>query len=201
MIHPHTEIRFISAQIGYGVFATHCIPKGSITYIKDPLEIDLSPGQYADLPPDVQEQAEKYSFIDERGHRIMSWDFAKFVNHCCQCNTMSTGYGFEIAIRDIYPGEEITDEYGLFNLEHEFPITCSKSGCRMRLTPNDIAIYAEKWDVELKQALKEIKKVEQPLGHLMDADTAHNLDLFLRDERNYLSVRNLIYGKVSSVEK
>jgi SET domain-containing protein len=201
MIHPHTEIRHISDLIGYGVFATRFIPKGTITYIKDPLEIDISPDMYASLPTDVQVQAEKYSFIDERGHRIMSWDFAKFVNHCCDCNTMSTGYGFEVAIRDIQAGEELTDEYGLFNLEHEFPITCTKSGCRMKLTPADISIYADKWDVQLKEALMSFRNVAQPLGHLMDTDTAQRLQRFWKDASQYVSVRNLMYVRAERMAR
>jgi len=31
VIHPDTELRFVNPDIGYGVFATRFIPKGSIT--------------------------------------------------------------------------------------------------------------------------------------------------------------------------
>ena len=32
MIHPDTELRFISPEIGFGVFATKLIPQGTITW-------------------------------------------------------------------------------------------------------------------------------------------------------------------------
>ena len=41
MLHPDTELRVVSADIGFGVFATALIPKGTIVYIKDPLEIEI----------------------------------------------------------------------------------------------------------------------------------------------------------------
>jgi hypothetical protein len=44
MIHPHTCIRYVNPQIGYGVFATAFIPKGTIVYVKDDLELGDFPG-------------------------------------------------------------------------------------------------------------------------------------------------------------
>ena len=38
MLHPHTELRFVSPEIGYGIFATAFIPKGTITWVKDELD-------------------------------------------------------------------------------------------------------------------------------------------------------------------
>jgi hypothetical protein len=37
MIHPWTELRFINDSIGYGVFATQFIPKGTIVWALDDL--------------------------------------------------------------------------------------------------------------------------------------------------------------------
>src|SRR5690606_207308 len=119
MLHPKTELRYISDHVGYGVLATDLIPEGSIVYVKDSLELEISPTDYLIHSEETKEVIDKYSYIDERGYRIISCDFAKYVNHCCNCNTISTGYGFEIAIRDIKPGEQITDEYGIFNLDSE----------------------------------------------------------------------------------
>ena len=42
MIHPNTKIEYINVQIGYGVFATHFIPKGTIVYVKDSLELEIT---------------------------------------------------------------------------------------------------------------------------------------------------------------
>ena len=38
MIHPKTTLRFINEEVGYGLYATEFIPKGTITYVKDSLE-------------------------------------------------------------------------------------------------------------------------------------------------------------------
>ena len=69
MIHPHTQLRLINDTVGYGVFATQFIPKGTIVYVKDSMEIEISPTQYLLYQPEMQEAIEKYSYIDERGYR------------------------------------------------------------------------------------------------------------------------------------
>lgn len=46
MIHPRTELKFINDHVGYGVFATDNIPEGTIFYVKDSLELVISPTDY-----------------------------------------------------------------------------------------------------------------------------------------------------------
>jgi hypothetical protein len=193
MIHPSTKLQYINDQMGYGVFATHLIPKGTIVYVKDPLEIEIEPNDFNTYPSVLQEHIEKYSYIDERGIRIISWDLAKYVNHCCQCNTISTGYGFEIAIRDIYPGEEITDEYGLFNMCQEMEIGCCKSGCRGRVSALDADLYWREWDEKIEDALQHFQDIEQPLLPLVDGFTKERLEAYLGRLAPYESVQKLRY--------
>jgi len=45
MMHPDTEIRFISKEIGYGVVAKKIIPKGTITWVQDELDQIYTPKQ------------------------------------------------------------------------------------------------------------------------------------------------------------
>ncbi len=191
MIHPNTELRHINPQVGYGVFATAFIPEGTIVYIKDSLEIEVSPEEYLKHSKEVQEQIEKYSYIDEKGYRIISWDFAKYVNHCCNCNTISTGYGFEIAIRDIYPGEQITDEYGIFNLENPIKLLCNESICRKEVKPEDFDLYYPVWDEKIKQALSKFFYVDQPLQGFIDTGTHKQLMDYFQDSQKYKSVYTL----------
>ena len=139
----------------------------------------------------MQDQIEKYSYIDERGYRIISWDFAKYVNHCCNCNTISTGYGFEIAIRDIYPGEQITDEYGIFNLETPIPLLCGEKNCRKEVRPEDFDLYYQVWDEKIRNSLTKIKNVDQPLFGILDQDTIIELEEFLRTPSAYKSIYSL----------
>ncbi|MGF1533688.1 MAG: SET domain-containing protein [Bernardetiaceae bacterium] len=193
MIHPHTELRYLNDAIGYGVFATALIPKGTITYVKDALEVCVAPEEYLQHAPEMQQMIDKYSYIDPNGNRIVSWDFAKYVNHCCQCNTISTGYGFEIAIRDIQPGEQLTDEYGIFNLEEEMEVCCGQSQCRKRLHPSDFDRYYAEWDQKIMAAMPELFRVEQPLFTLLDDPTQAALSQLQINPAMYRSVYALRY--------
>ena len=191
MIHPKTEIKYINDTVGYGVFAKELIPEGTITYVKDSLEIVVSQVDFDKHEPDMQAVIEKYSYMDQNGDRIISWDFAKYVNHCCNCNTISTGYGFEMAIRDIQAGEQITDEYGIFNIDEDFDLVCSQAGCRKRVSPNDLDVYYPIWDEKIKSSFAKFNQVEQPLLPLVDADTRVELDTYLSDPAKYKSVYEL----------
>ncbi len=193
MIHPHTRLHYINDQIGYGVFATHFIPKGTITYVKDALEPEVTPEEFARHSPEMQEIIERYSYIDERGIRIISWDFGKYVNHCCHCNTMSTGYGFEIAIRDIYPGEELTDEYGMFNIEKAMPLMCSYTDCRRAVSKEDFEAYFPRWDDQVKNALYAMNDVPQPLVPFLNSEIKEKVNEFFKDPAQYKSVYSLKY--------
>lgn len=193
MIHPHTVLRHVNDAIGDGIFASADIPKGTLVYVKDPLEIDLSREEFEALDGPVRELADKYSYIEERGHRILSWDTAKYVNHSCQPNTISAGYGFEIAIRDIRKGEEVTDEYGLFNLESTIVCHCGSPSCRGMISGSDIDHYHVLWDQWVISALRAIPSVEQPLWTYLDRGTRRSLNQFLSKGSGYRSVLELKY--------
>lgn len=196
MIHPNTRVKYINDEIGYGVFATCFIPKGTIVYVKDSLELEITPKEYRHHSAAMQEQIEKYSYIDEKGNRIISWDFAKYVNHCCDCNTMSTGYGFEIAIKDIQEGDEITDEYGIFNMETEMSLNCSRQGCRGKVCSADFEKHFRTWDEKLKKALAHYQDVDQPLLPFIDDDTLEELSEYFQGNKDYRSVYHLKYRKI-----
>lgn len=194
MIHSKTELRFINDLVGYGVFATETIPEGTIVYVKDSLEITVSPEDFKKHNKEIQDVIEKYSYIDQKGDRIVSWDFAKFVNHCCNPNTISTGYGFEIAIRDIHAGEQITDEYGIFNLEEEMDITCSYENCRKKIGLNDFDKYFAEWDAKIKKSMLRFREVAQPLLTFVNEETKAELEEFLKKTENYKSVYTLKFN-------
>ena len=136
----------------------------------------------------MKQVVEKYSYIDEKGNRIISWDFAKYVNHCCNCNTISTGYGFEMAIRDIEKGEQITDEYGIFNLEEEMVLVCGEPGCRTKIKPNDFDVYYHEWDKKIKKSIPKLFLVDQPLMPFIEKETRRELDDFFNNPDRYKSV-------------
>jgi len=191
MLHPNSELKFVSDHKGHGVFATAPIPIGTIVYIKDDLEITLSSSDALMKNEKYRSIIDTYTYRDENGQYILSWDLAKYVNHCCFPNTISTGYGFEIAIKDIAPGDEITDEYGLFNPEKQFAVNCGKPNCRRWVKPNDIDRNYHQWDDQIKQALAHYRQVSQPLEDFMDEETRNDLKHYLSTGSHYKSVRTL----------
>jgi len=188
MLHPATELRYISPKIGYGVFATAFIPIGTIIYVQDALEIVLNPNNPLCQDPRYRPYIEKYAYQDSDNNHVISWDFAKYINHCCHANTLSTGYGFEIAIRDIQPGEEITDEYALFCANETLTMDCHYADCRLRLQVGDLAEYGPLWDNLIQPALRAISGVPQPLLPLVDEETQSALNTYLSTGEAYRPV-------------
>lgn len=168
MIHPDTELRFVNPQIGYGVFATRLIPKGTITWVRDRLDQAFTPAAIEQLPAAYQDILLKYSFIDGRGCFVLCWDHARFVNHSCEPTCRSAGYDFEVAIRDIQPGEELTDDYGSLNLEWDFECSCGLATCRLRVRPGDLLSFAADWDVIVSEPFRQILAVPQPLWPFLE---------------------------------
>lgn len=198
MLHPATELRYVNADVGYGVFATEHIPLGTLIYVQDALEIVLRPDDPLLQDPRYATRIKKFAYEDENGNHIISWDFAKHINHCCHANTLSTGYGFEIAIRDIQPGEEITDEYTLFAPRHAMTLRCHFADCRQRLHPGDLVQYGPQWDRLIQQALQKLPDVPQPLLALVDEATLADLQTYLHTGQNYRPVTPQDYSLLPS---
>lgn len=188
MIHPDLEIKWVNDQVGYGLFAKRLIPKGTITYIKDDLEIILRPGDSRLRNKLYRNIIEKYSYIDQNGNYILSWDLAKYVNHSCNPNSLTTGYDFEIAIRDIESGEQLTDDYGLFNMNETLECHCGQPNCRGKINKKDFSKMITQWDTKIQEALEYFKQVQQPLLPLMDKKTAEKLEKYFLHHETYQSV-------------
>lgn len=168
MIHPDTQLKFISPEIGYGVIATRFIPMGTITWIFDPLDQVFTPGQIAKLAPIFQDKLNTYSYRDHDGNFILCWDHSRFVNHSFHSNCISTAYNFELAVRDIYPGEELTDDYGYLNVTEPFACLPEPDTNRTMVMPDDLLHFYKEWDAKLKEAFKNFNKVAQPFIDLID---------------------------------
>lgn len=172
MIHPKTTLKFISPEIGFGVVATAFIPKGTITWIHDDFDQEFAPEQVEQMDRIYQDIIDTYSFRNNKGNLVLCWDNSRFVNHSFNSNCLSTAYDFEIAIRDIQPGEELTDDYGYLNVP--YPFKALDEGTRRKTVyPDDLLRYYKVWDKKIAQAIVHINDVEQPLGVLLsDANRA-----------------------------
>lgn len=166
MIHPHTEVRFISTEKGYGLVATKHIPQGTITWVQDDLDRVFTLDAIAIMNPIIKHHLDTYSFINKNGERVLCWDHGKYVNHSFKPNCFSTAYDFEIAIRDIFPGEELTDDYGYLNVEQPFH-AIDEGTARKTVYPDDILNFHEEWDALIKTHAPTVLQVDQPLLNLI----------------------------------
>jgi uncharacterized protein len=145
---------------------------GSVTWAGDELDQIVAPASLEALPDLLNQQIHRYSFVNGRGDRILCWDHGRFVNHSCAAACLSPGFDFEIAVRDIAPGEEITDDYGTLNLEEPFECLCGAPDCRGRILPDDPLRHAPRWDVLIARAFPFIARVDQPLWDLVSEQAA-----------------------------
>ena len=168
MLHPHTEVRLIDERIGHGVFATRLIPRGTAVWVRDKFDRVYTEAEVRELEPVYQEILEKYCFRDREGSWVFCWDITRFINHSFCPTCIATPYGFEIAVVDIEPGRQITNDYGFFNIIE--PFECfPEAGCdRTMVMPDDILRYGEEWDRQLASAFRSFNLVDQPLDFLVD---------------------------------
>lgn len=170
MIHPDTEVRFISKEKGYGVVATKLIPKGTITWVQDDLDQIFTKDQVKNLNPFIKKYLDIYSFTNKNGEMVLCWDNGKFVNHSFKPSCFSTPYDFEIAIRDIHPGEELTDDYGYLNVEKPFEVIDENTE-RKTVYPDDILNFHEEWDELIKENASKVLEVKQIIRELIPEKT------------------------------
>lgn len=187
MIHPKTELKFISPEIGYGVVATERIPAGTITWILDRLDREFTPEEVNSLDPIYQDILDYYTFRNNRGNYVLCWDHGRYVNHSFRSNCLTTAYDCEIAIRDIEAGEELTDDYGYLNLTR--PFKARDEGTRRKTVyPDDLKKYFKQWDKQLAQSYPKVLDVEQPLRNLVSAQAWEKLKQIARGQREADSI-------------
>jgi hypothetical protein len=163
MIHPATELRFISPTIGSGVFATKLIPRGTITWTQCALDRVLTTEEARALGPSYQPILERYAYQNARGDHVLCWDLGRFMNHSCRPAVLSPGFDVDVAIRDVLPGEELTCDYALLNLDDEMDCSCGAPGCRQRIRLDDPSRLLAGWDEQVRLAFASVGDVEQPL--------------------------------------
>ena len=171
MIHPDTELRKIDDTIGRGVYAVKRIPKGSITWALDYLDHVLDPIRARELPKVYQPIIDRYAFFDAQGRHILCWDHGRYVNHSCDATSLPIGSICEIAIRDIYPGEQLTSDYMTLNLTKTLTCACGSSRCRREMRPTDLPQYIGTIDQVIREIIPVLSQVPQPvLPFMIESD-------------------------------
>jgi hypothetical protein len=193
MIHPHTELQFISEKIGYGVVATKLIPKGTITWALDKLDRIFTPEQVRSLDPLYQKVLDTYTYRNPLGNYILCWDNARFINHSSNSNCITTAYEFEIAIRDIHPGEQLTDDYGYLNLDEPIEVVPEEGTDRTIIYPDDLIKYYHVWDEGLLNAFPFLLAVDQPLFHILAPATREKASSIAQGNEKMNSILSCYY--------
>lgn len=187
MIHPKTELKFINNEVGYGVVATEFIPAGTITWVLDKLDREFSPTDFQNMEPIYQNILDTYTFRNNHGNFVLCWDNGRYVNHSFNSNCLTTAYDFEIAIRDIQPGEQLTDDYGYLNIPS--PFRGIDEGTRRKVVyPDDLVKYYKVWDKKLLKVFGNIPKLSQPLRELLTDKMRKEIEAISKGEKQMESI-------------
>jgi uncharacterized protein len=200
MMHPDTEVQFISEEIGYGVVAKKFIPKGTITWVQDELDQIFTPQQVEKMKDFSKQMIDKYTFRNNQGNFVLCWDISKYVNHSFKSNCFSTAYDFEIAVRDIQPGEELTDDYGYLNVTDAFKAK-DEGTSRTTVYPDDLLNYHQDWDRILQETIPFVPRVEQPLMSLVSNKIQQEIRMVLNGEKQMESILNVYYQEETNLQQ
>jgi len=195
MIHPDTEIRFVSEKIGVGVFARKTIHKGTIVCILDDLDM-VFPGEYVrSLDPLRKEIILKYAYAGGDGSYVLYWDHGRYLNHGAFPNVVTTPYGFDLAARDILPGEELRCDYAVFyaGTGGDAPFECAteEGSSRSRVKSDDYLYLYKQWDQAAREAFARFNLVDQPLRYLIRPDLVEKVSAIaagLAEPDSYLTL-------------
>lgn len=110
-----TEVKVATdPRMGLGLFATDFIPKDSIVWeFVEGVDIKVSVDRVEQMSEAQQEYFEKYAWV-ENDYYYSSCDLTNFVNHSYQPNLKIIDK-IMISLRDIYPGEELFENYAEFD--------------------------------------------------------------------------------------
>ncbi|WP_346853968.1 SET domain-containing protein [uncultured Draconibacterium sp.] len=193
MIHPKTELRFINDIVGYGVVATEFIPKGTITWVFDKLDREFSPAEFESMEGVYKDLLCSYTFRNNKGNYVLCWDHGRYVNHSFKSNCLSTAYDFEIAIKDILPGEQLTDDYGYLNIIEPFR-AIDEGTKRKTVYPDDLVRYSKVWDKKITGVFGKIPNLNQPLKELISENTWNEILMVCEQKKEIESIFKNYYN-------
>lgn len=192
MIHPDTELQFINNDIGHGVVATKFIPAGTITWVLDKLDRTFTKKEFLQMETLYQEILDTYTYRNSKGHYVLCWDHGRFVNHSFKSNCLTTAYDFEIAIRDIHPGEQLTDDYGYLNITE--PFRPSDEGTKRKIVyPDDLPKYFKQWDKQIAAVFPKILQQKQPLASMLSEETKKTIEEITSGNKQIASILENYY--------
>ncbi|MGE0567780.1 MAG: SET domain-containing protein [Bacteroidia bacterium] len=193
-------MKFINSEIGYGVVATKFIPAGTITWALDKLDREFSLEDFQNMEPIYQAILDTYTYRNSKGNFVLCWDHGRYVNHSFNSNCLTTAYDFEIAIRDIQVGEQLTDDYGYLNIQSPFR-SIDEGTKRKVVYPNDLLRYHKVWDNKIKKVFNKITKLNQPLRPLFSQESWKRIEKIINGDEQMLSILSNYYDDKSALQK
>jgi SET domain-containing protein len=105
---------------GLGLIAHEFIPKGAVVWKLVPgYDTVISEAELGNLPEAALEQIDHYAFFHPVIKKyVLCADDDRFCNHSDEANVRFHG-DHAVAIRDIFVGEEITDNYNEFGKSYQ----------------------------------------------------------------------------------
>jgi len=102
---------------GTGVFAIEFIPKDTIIWrFQENFDIKITQAEFDKLPTLAQEHFNFYGYFNTKeGGWVLCTDNAKYTNHSLNPNMKMIDEINSIATQDIQIGEEITENYFVFD--------------------------------------------------------------------------------------
>jgi hypothetical protein len=132
---PKIEARRVASKGGWGVFARKAIHAGELLvefggYLLSGQEFSGIPVHIQRLSIQVGEDLYLVSLHPEPADRV---------NHSCDPNTGMLGERSLVAMRNIFPNEEICFDYAMSDSHpyDEFECLCGSSNCRNQFTSTD----------------------------------------------------------------
>ncbi len=170
MIHPATRVTPIGDDVGLGLVATEVIPLGTIVWAHDALTQVVPSETFDALHPLVRDVASvRVAYRRVQGDYVVLWDDARFMNHSCEPNCGVTAAGFEIAVRTIESGEQLTNDYAMLHIDEDEPFLCAcgAARCRTIIRHDDATGLRRGWNRQIAEALTLAADLDQPLAALL----------------------------------
>ncbi|MDX1350212.1 MAG: SET domain-containing protein-lysine N-methyltransferase, partial [Putridiphycobacter sp.] len=107
---------------------------------------------------------------------------------------LTTAYDFEIAIRDIQPGEQLTDDYGYLNISA--PFRGIDEGTKRKVVyPDDLLKYYKIWDKKLLKVFDNVTKVDQALKSLIKPELWQEIEAVSEGQQEMRSILHNYYNQ------
>ena len=172
---------------GEGVFAGENIPRGTIIYFLNGNDRLIHSNEISSLPEVERNRIVKYGVQEESGNWLLGEGEEK-LNHSCDANVLMLFVDdiyCDIAVRDIYEGEEITADYSLFfsAFPYKMECNCRSSICRKMITCGvQIDIQTQnRWCMRISEATECIFDVKQKLFTL-ESEEAKRLTIAIKSK-------------------